>query len=143
MKNPGVWMRRTPTGLEANNPEAQAALAKIGVGERVLVKLHRSRNAQHHRMFWAVLSHVAQATHFETPERLLAALKLALGRYDLMTMPNGKVVPVLHSISFADMDQTEFARFYSDALNIICRDVLPGTSVEDLLEESRDQPVAA
>jgi hypothetical protein len=33
--------------------------------------------------------------------RLLVALKLRLGRYDLMKMPSGKIVPVPDSISFA------------------------------------------
>lgn len=136
-------MVRTETGLEANNPEAKAALARVKVGEAVMVNVRRSRSGQQHRLFWAMLTRVAEATHFETPERLLAALKLALSRYDLMKMPNGRVVPVLHSISFDAMSQDEFQRFMDDAVNIICRDVLPGTSAEELLEESRGTVGAA
>ncbi len=103
------------------------------MGESVLVTVRRSRSAEQHRLFWAVLQHVAEAGHFETPEKLLAAVKLALGRYDLMKLPNGKVVPVLQSISFGAMDQDDFQRFMDEALRVICRDVVPGTTVEELL----------
>lgn len=125
-------MKRTKAGLEPANPDSADMLEKIKVGERVLVKVHRPRSIDQHRLFWSLLTKVAEASEFETPERLLVALKLALGRYDLMKLPSGKVVPAPHSISFGSMPQEQFRRFFDDAVRLICEHILPGSNFEEL-----------
>lgn len=129
-----IVMRRVPRGLIADDDETQAVLDKIKLDERVLVKLHRPRSIDQHRLFWALLAHVAEATYFETPERLLVALKLELGRYDLMEL-RGKAVPVPHSISFGSMGQDDFQRFFDDSVRLICEKVIPGTKGDSLISE--------
>lgn len=129
-------MQRTATGLSAADPSTDAALAQIDLGAFVVVKITRPRSLAQHRLFFAVLTHVAEATDFDTPEQLLVALKIALGRYDLMKLPNGKVVPVPQSISFASMPHDAFCRFFDDAVRLICRDVLPGVLPDDLLNDA-------
>ena len=111
------------------------AIAHIPLGQDVAVSIKRGRSLSQHRLFWAILSHVAEATQWETAERLLVALKVRLGRYDLMKLPNGKVVPVPHSISFAAMPQDDFQRFFDDALRLICEEVIPGTDSAYLVAE--------
>ena len=133
-----ILMRRTEAGLVAADTEAAKALAKVKTGDRVLVKVHRPRSIDQHRLFWGLLTHVAEATNFETPERLLTALKIALGRYDLLGMPNGKVVPVPHSISFASMGQDDFQRFFDDSVRLICERVLPHMTSEQLIAEVQE-----
>lgn len=130
-----VIMRRTEAGLEPVDRDAAAILGKVKMGDRVLVKVHRPRSIQQHRMLFALLTKVAEATEFETPDALLTALKVALGRYDLLRLPSGKVVPVPQSISFAAMKQDEFQRFLDDCVRVICRDLLPGIASADLVEE--------
>jgi len=127
-------MRRTETGLE---PVGNAdALAKIKIGAQVLVKISNPRSIKQHRLFFGLLTYVANATEFETPEAFLIALKVAMGRYDLVKLPNGKVVPHAQSISFASMDGEKFRVFFDDALNLICRDVLPGMSPEEMIGQA-------
>lgn len=129
-----IIMRRTEAGLIPVDQDAVDALAKVAVGDQVFVKVHRPRSIAQHRAFWAMLTRVAEATDFETPERLLAALKLAMGRFDLLKLPNGRVVPVPQSISFAAMPQDDFQRFMDAAVRMIVRDVLPGTDPVTLIE---------
>ncbi len=112
------------------------AIGKVPAGESFGIRIVRDRSLPQHNLFWAVLDRVGRATKFENAERLLVALKIRLGRYDLMKMPNGKIVPVPHSISFGAMTQGEFQTFFDEAVNLICSEVLPGTTSEALLAEA-------
>jgi hypothetical protein len=111
-------------------------LAKIPLGEDVAIKIMRSRSLPQHRLFWSVLRYVAEASEWETPRRLLIALKLRLGRYELMKMPSGKIVPVPDSISFAAMPQDTFQQFMDESIAIICSEVLPGMDPDRLIAEA-------
>lgn len=116
-------------------PLGSAMLATIPIGEEIDIKIARERSLPQHKLFWALLEHVAKASAFETPEKLLAAIKLRLGRYDLLAMPNGKVVPVPQSISFGKMPQDEFRKFFDQAVELICAEVVPGADKDGLLAE--------
>lgn len=126
---------RTASGFAAADNETVAALAKIAKGDHVTLRKTKSRSSDQNRLYWALLKHVAEASHFETAERLHVALKLALGRYDLMAMPNGKVVPVPHSTSFDSMTHDEFGKYFDEVVGVICRDILPGMDSADLIAE--------
>jgi LPS O-antigen subunit length determinant protein (WzzB/FepE family) len=125
-----------PHALVPQDQVGTELLTKIPLGEDVAVKIMRDRSLPQHRMFWAALRYVAEASEWETAEKLLVALKLRLGRYDLMKMPSGKVVPVPDSISFAAMTQDEFQDFMQKSLTVICQEVLPGYNPDDLLREA-------
>ncbi len=109
------------------------AIGTIPHDEPFGIRIMRRRSLPQHNLFWAVLDHVAKATKFENAERLLVALKIRLGRYDLMQMPNGRVVPIPQSISFGEMTQGEFQKFFDEAIALICSEVLPGTDSEALV----------
>ncbi len=123
------------SGLLPADERAEVRLAKVPLGEVVEIEIRRGRSLPQHRLFWAVLQHVSAASKFETPEQLLVALKVRLGRYDLMRIPNGKVVPVPRSIRFAAMDQDDFQKFMDDSIRVICEEVIPGTIGDDLIRE--------
>ena len=56
--------------------------------------------------------------------------KVYLGKYDRVVMvPNGKAIIVPHSTSFSEMDQTEFADFFTAASSDLARFVIPGQTV--------------
>jgi hypothetical protein len=129
-----------PYALIPQDQAGSELLAKIPLGEDVAVKLMRDRSLPQHRLFWSVLRYVAERSKWETAERLLVALKLRLGRYDLMQMPSGKVVPVPHSIAFSAMPQDDFQSFMDAAMGLICTEVLPGYSPDDLIREAESQP---
>lgn len=132
-----VLMKREGNTLVPADADASAALSRVKDGEPVAVKLCRGRSLRQHCMFWAHLTAVAEATEWETPERLLVALKVALGYYDVVKLPNGRAVPAPHSISFAEMTQDEFQRFMDQSMDLIDRDILGGRAL------SGDQKEAA
>lgn len=145
MKADTILCRRVPAMMDSPRPHALVPtddrgaelLAKIPLGEDVAVQIRRGRSLPQHRLFWAVLQHVAKSSQWETPERLLVALKIRLGRYDLMTLPAGKVVPVPHSISFSEMTQDAFQQFMDSAIGLICSEVIPGMDSAQLIAEAQ------
>jgi hypothetical protein len=149
LKTDTIIMRRMPAGTLVGYPfslvpqdhAGAELLAKIPLGEDVAVKIMRDRSLPQHRLFWVVLRYVAEASEWETAEKLLVALKLRLGRYDLMKLPSGKVVPVPDSISFAAMAQDAFQQFMERSIAIICSEVLPGMDGDRLIVEAeRSRP---
>jgi len=131
-------MLRTGTCLEAADAEASAALNKLPEGTQLLVRVLRPRSLEQHRLFFAVLQRVAEASRFETTDNLLNFLKLTTGMYDLMEVTDAegkkRIVPILKSISFADLDQDKFQEFFDHSIRVICEKVLPGTDPLELLE---------
>jgi hypothetical protein len=126
-------------------PRDDALLAKIPVGEIVAVRIVRGRSLPQHRLFRAILSHVAESTKFETDEALLLALKIRLGKCHPVKFPNGKVTLAAHSTSFEEMAQDEFQEFFNNSIRLICEEVIPGangeeliTRVQKMLEPTRD-----
>ena len=129
-----LTFRSTGAALEPVDSSSRAALAAMEPGEYVNVQLRRPRNGAAHRRFMAILTKVAQATEYETAERLLMVLKIALGRFDWVKMPDGSLVRAPHSISFTAMDQDEFARFAQDAELMIASEILPeGIDMDELI----------
>ena len=115
---------------------AREALAGLPESAEVAVRLSTDRSLLQHNRFWALLDLVAKATEWETPEKLLVGLKMRLGYFDIMLMPNGKKVPVPHSIAFSAMSQADFQVFQDRAMNVLVTEVCPGLDVEQLAIEA-------
>ena len=71
---------------------------------------------------------------FPTRERLRKELLIQTGRYDLSETLGGKILIEPHSMSFASMEGDEFERFFSDAMHVIRRHIIPGIDETELRE---------
>jgi hypothetical protein len=123
------------SALVATDGRSDALLQKIPLGVSVEVTVRRGRSLPMHNLFRAILRHVAENSAWETDEKLLHGLKVYLGKYDRVMVPNGKAIIVPHSTSFSEMDQTEFAEFFHRSIQAICEFVIPGTNSDDLIRE--------
>lgn len=130
-----VLLSVTKLGYAPADEEARAQHAKLKVGDKVLSRIERPRSLPQLRMYWDILSHVAESTEWGTAEKLHVALKVRLGLYDLMKLPNGKVVPVVQSASFDGMTQDQFQSYMDKALAVLCEETLGGMAVADLIAE--------
>src|SRR5215831_14620466 len=100
-------VRRIPAPLDSGyrcallptNAADDERLSKIPLGETVSISIWRGRSLQMWRLYRAILTHVAQASKFETDEQLYVELKLRLGYYSWMKLSNGKVTAVPDSFS--------------------------------------------
>lgn len=80
---------------------------------------YKNRILKHHRKLFAVIDVFLENLDIElTVEECLTYLKIKTGRYKKIKM-NGADVIIPNSISFAEMEQTEFEKFYNEALGIM------------------------
>ena len=115
----------------------QAVLRRIKPGDIVEVELTKPRNAQFHRKFWAMLQIILEnQEHYTSVEDLLAVCKLRIGHTHKIQTAQG-IVEIPASISFAAMDDVEFANFYDRACNWVLSEVIPGLERKGLDDEVR------
>ena len=96
-------------------------------GTWVRMEWARPRNGRFHRKFFALLQLVAENSEtYNTTEKALVAVKLVTGHFDLMLHPEtGEIMQIPRSISYDSMEQDEFDRFYSAAIDGVLQHILP------------------
>jgi len=115
-----VYLTKTLTGLKPLDEESEEALKRFKIGETIKAKVSKPRNYKFHKKYYSLLKLVLEnQDQYITIEELLIAIKLKLKMYDVRMSIDNKPFPVLHSISFAKMDELEFGKFYSKTLDIL------------------------
>jgi hypothetical protein len=124
---------RTPKGLHGATPDDHAAYAKfkrrletMQPGKWLRLEWSAPRNGPHHRKMFALLSLVAENSEtYNTTAKALVAVKLAAGYFDPHVEPKtGEIIPIPQSIAYDAMDQDEFDKFYSAALDGVLQTIL-------------------
>ena len=114
-------------------------MEKIKNGQQVKAIVTVPRNLQQHRLLFALLNLVIQGQPepaiYPTTESLLTALKYATGHVHEVKDMNGVIHLIPKSISFAELDQVDFAEWWDKAINIICTRILPHCNRADLERE--------
>ncbi|WP_341893789.1 hypothetical protein [Ferrovibrio terrae] len=126
------------SGLRPVDQAGLDAIARLGMGEMVMVEIKRPRNIKHHRLYWALVGLVWENLDHErypTPDSLHAAFKVCLGIRTEITMPGGTIAYIPGSISFEKMDQAEFSAFYDRVCDLIAKHFLPGVTNKELRAE--------
>jgi hypothetical protein len=86
----------------------------------VLVRLLRGRSWKQNAFYWHVLEQaVASTGRWRTPQELHAALRIATGYVDEVTMLTGRRVLVPRSTGFAAMTQDEAQAYYDAAFTLL------------------------
>lgn len=97
-------------------------MAKLPSGVPIKIEATQPRNLLHHRKFWALCQAVARASGNPryNAERVKDDLCITTGHYDILVSPmTGEAKPIPKSISFANMDQTEFDLFFERCVQAI------------------------
>lgn len=128
-----AFFRRTMTGLIPEGDESNAILRGVKIGAVVMVEVSRPRNIQHHRLYWAMVSKIANAIDVE-PENVSDVLKLKTGHFVTVNTRSGPV-QLPRSISFAKMDQAEFKAFFERCCKVISTEWLPHMSARQVSDE--------
>lgn len=113
-------------------------LKKIPNGEFVKCEYKKTRNYRHHKKYWALIGIVYNnlpeglAETIRSEEELHTEVKMQAGVRQKRVSLSGKEYYIPGSIAFDKMSQEDFNEFYSKALDIICKWILPGTISHDL-----------
>lgn len=130
---PATW-RRTLSGFEPADDQARSFWQKSKPGDIIELTGRRPRNLKHHRKYWILMQIVVDnSDDFDTPETVNYAVKAAMNRGKWIQPAKAKrALFIPESISFANMDQEAFDRFYTEAVNAITRHFLPGCTPEQI-----------
>lgn len=105
-------------------------------GGPVMVEIKQPRNANHHRLYWALISIVFRnQERYPTTYALHSALKIAAGIRTEIELPNGIKGYIAGSISFHEMDQAEFSKFYDRVCDLMAKYFLDGVTSDELKRE--------
>jgi hypothetical protein len=119
--------------------KAEVLLRRLKLGEVVTVEIHQPRNIHFHRKLMAMLRIIFDNQEtYKSVDDLLELCKLRTGHCHTVETKYGEV-KITDSISFASMDNVEFADFYDRACNWVVIEVIPGLDLNDLNEEVRNQ----
>lgn len=121
------------------------AKKRLKIGSNVKCSITQPRNIGFHKKFFALLTltfdnlpeTVQQQTNIYSIEAMLTAIKIDLGYFDIVNV-NGNNVVKLRSISFSQMDETQFEKFYDLSVTTILNNYLVGTNRNDLLQEVKE-----
>ena len=126
-----IICRRTAEGLLPVDMAQAELMMKIPAGQDVTVDVIRTRNIGHHRKFFALVKQSFEMQEqFTTMKQWRAIITVAAGYCDIVAGSDNKMIAVPQSISFANMDQTEFDDFYKDIIDIICERYINATTDE-------------
>jgi|GEM_PF-1675346 len=129
-----AMLLKTDKGLRGATPADHEAWSKfrrrletMKPGTWIRMEWARPRHGKHHRKFFALLQLVAENSEtYDTVEKALVAIKLVTGYCDPVIHPEtGELLPVPRSISYDSMEQDEFDKFYSAAIDGVLRHILP------------------
>jgi hypothetical protein len=112
-------------------------------GREVTAEVKQSRNPRHHRLYWALIRFIRIHSPVMSgfPEsRIHVALKFRCGLVDeMIDLDSGRRVAIPRSIAWESMDQTEFTKFFDDAVQVIANRWMPaGTTSEAVRAEILD-----
>ena len=133
---PKVYMRRSRDTLVPGDKVSEALLKKVPMGTFVEVEIKRPRNLQFHRKFFALLHTVFDNQEkYEDFEAFRKEVTMRCGYWKEHHHLSGKVSYEAKSISFADMDELEFAELYEKAIQVLLENFIPGTDIDALERE--------
>ena len=119
--------------------EGTEAMRKIPDESLVRVDWTRPRNIRFHCKFFAMLQIIlANQEHYKSIGDLLDVCKLRIGHVRVVETAQG-IEKFPASISFANMDETEFSKFYERAITWMLSEVIPGLQRQHLDAEVEDQ----
>ena len=128
-----LW-RRSLAGWQPADPEAQELFDAFKVGDVCRFKPTKVRNAAFLRKFFALVRLCVDNTEGWDVQSLREYVAIECGFFTPYTIPvmPGVVLRRPKSISFAKMDAEQFDKFFSKAINVLLRDVVPHISEREL-----------
>jgi hypothetical protein len=117
---------KTQRRIQPATEQDEERLRLVRVGDLLPVSIKKPRNGRDHRRFWALVRFIRDNhDRLHTDEAVVLELKLRAGHYREHITGYGEILFVPKSISYDEVDQTEFLDFYQKALRAACTELLP------------------
>jgi len=110
-------------------------LYKLKPGTVVKQEITKVRNYKQHKRFFSFLNMTFDMQDFFTEFKAYRYwLVLKCGYFDIIIAPNGSQMFKPKSISFESMDEDEFEKLFSTAIDVFLRELGKGMADEELLQ---------
>jgi hypothetical protein len=133
-----AYIQKTLSGWKPADEQTAELWRKGKLGDVYHFEVKRvrdQRNWRHLQKYWVMLETVVENQEkYRTKEELHEAIKWELGIVETRRTMQGQMYQVIGSVGMASMDQEAFSRFYSDAINLILKYILTGTTEQELEE---------
>lgn len=101
------------------NDEAENVLSTLINGYEFHIDVVKKRNLKFHKKLFGLLKLILDnQRYYKTIDNVLEIVKFRAGYYDTIVTHKGKKHYKTKSISFDNMDDIEFKKFYSNALDV-------------------------
>lgn len=138
-----LFLTKINGGLVPAYESDREQLDKLKSGALFECKVTKKRNSQFHRKYLALLNigfecfEPLEKEHKGIPvvknfNRFRKDVIIATGRYDLVGRIDGSAKAEAHSMSFANMEDLEFEKLYSDTINVLLHRVMKGHTIETI-----------
>ena len=122
------------------NEDVVESLKRIKENTYLSAEIKSPRNGRFHNKFFQMLRFVVDNQDvYPNTKMLLSDLKLWLGLYRLLVLPSGKPMYEPESISFAEMDNDSFSRFYSESVDALMLHVM--AKIDSKIEMNRQMDI--
>jgi hypothetical protein len=116
-----LYVKNTLQGLIPLYPSDYDEKRKLKIGQEYSCKIKQDRNYEFHKKFFALINMVYKNQEFyDNIDHLRTVLTLKAGYYEPIITDKGTVY-LPKSISFAKMDNLEFADFYSKMVDVVIK----------------------
>lgn len=127
-----IWLQREGSKLAPCAEMDFDYIASLKPGQRIICYLVQPQDPVRRRLYEAVVSKVAKGTG-RHPESIKNEISWRLGLVrGVETLPNGQTYYVRADTS--EMEPEEFYQYTESALDVICKEIVPGATVKEILD---------
>jgi len=133
-----IYCTNTPHGLMPNTDMDYEKKLKLKLGQVYRVEIKQPRNYEFHKKYFALLNLVWEnlpdhlSEGFRRFDNFRETVQMQAGWYEMYVNHKGVQMFKPKSISFGSMSAEEFEELYSNVIDIILRDYIPGMDREEL-----------
>ncbi len=118
-----IFVKNTATGLVPLYDSDYDEKRKLKIGETYQCEIRKPRNIDFHKKFFALIRLGSENSPRDMPQHVYRAyVTMKAGFVDVYKTELG-VMALPKSISFSNMDETEFDKVYRAVLEVIMKDI--------------------
>lgn len=130
-----VYLKRTLSGLAADDEEAARVLKRIPMGTVVQCEVVRPRSAKSLRYYFALCRLVASNHEtLQTKDEVDQVLRLLAGHVELVQVGD-RIVKIPKRLAFSELGEEGWQDYLKRAKDVVLRDLLPGVELPAIEEE--------
>jgi Protein of unknown function (DUF1367) len=124
---------RTASGFVPADDADREAMRGIKIGSVVEVEVKQPRNLKLMRLYWKLCQTIAESVGAQA-EAVSDVVKVRTGHVTVVKTASG-LMEFPRSISFAQLDQQSFSKFFDEACFVVCAEFAPNLKPSALRDE--------